>query len=194
MRGTTEDVSLTYALDDISEAVIVKNCSTSTDDEYMRLGFGNGGLDYVSDVKPAADLFDDIVLAHYAGDVVVWPTPGGFFVSSQADEPGDVVWVVDDTVRGAARGCAFADALRLADGPRAVRIETVTQDLSELRRGIAEGALGLGEGHCDTSESFSVVMGPPLGATKRAPALIRAARAFSFDIWLVATSWRSAKS
>ncbi|WP_433674795.1 hypothetical protein [Microbacterium gorillae] len=71
VRGTTEDVSLTYALDDLSEAVIVKNCSTSTDDEYMRLSFGNGGLDYVSDVKPADDLFDDVVLAHYAGDVVV---------------------------------------------------------------------------------------------------------------------------
>ena len=71
VRGTTEDVSLAYALDDLSEAVIVKNCSTSTDDEYMRLGFGNGGLDYVSDVKPADGLFDDVVLAHYAGDVVV---------------------------------------------------------------------------------------------------------------------------
>jgi len=43
VRGTTEVVSLTYALDDLSEAVIVKSCSTSTDDEYMRLGFGNEG-------------------------------------------------------------------------------------------------------------------------------------------------------
>lgn len=71
VRGTTEDVSLTYALDDLSEAVIAKNCSTSNDDQYAWLRFGNGGLDYVTDLDAPEGLFDDVVLAHTAGDVAV---------------------------------------------------------------------------------------------------------------------------
>ena len=71
VRGVTGDVSLTYALDDLSEAVFVKNCSTSSDDQYVWLSFGNGGLDYITDLKPADDLFDDVVRAHIAGDVAV---------------------------------------------------------------------------------------------------------------------------
>ena len=91
-------------------------------------------------------------------------------------------------MRREARGCAYTEPSRLADGPRAIRINVLAQDLSELRRGIAEGASGLWEGHDETSESCPVAMGASLGATKRAPALIRAARASSFDIWPVATS------
>lgn len=71
VRGTTEDVSLTYALDDLSEAVIVKNCSTSSDDQYAWLSFGNGGLDYITDRDAPEGLFEDVVLAHTAGDVAV---------------------------------------------------------------------------------------------------------------------------
>jgi hypothetical protein len=71
VRGLTGDVSLTYALDDLSEAVIVKNCSVASDDDYLYLRFGNGGLEYITDLKPADDLFDDVVREHTAGAVTV---------------------------------------------------------------------------------------------------------------------------
>jgi hypothetical protein len=51
--------------------VIVKNCSVASDDDYLYLRFGNGGLEYITDLKPADDLFDDVVREHTAGAVTV---------------------------------------------------------------------------------------------------------------------------
>ena len=71
VRGQTGDVSLTYALTDLSEAVIVRSCSTSLIDEFQGFSFGNGGLEYTTDAKATNDLSDDVVLKHIAGSASV---------------------------------------------------------------------------------------------------------------------------